>query len=492
MTPHPRAVPASRRRTRTATLPAVLALMVGGLPAHGVEPPLVTAASERVRQSDRDQRFFLAGGVASMDVAVLSLSRDGSLRPSAGSPTRNGMGFSMAITPRGDRVYVASLVNGTIVGYRLGSDGALTEIPGATVSIGAPVVGLALAADGSHMFATIGAAGTEIRSYRVTKAGLLRDTGAAPVQMAASSPTALPALTADAKHLYVEDFGTGQVTAYRVSVDYSLAQVGDPLPAGLSPAYPTISPNGRFLYIGNENSNDISAYAIGRTGKLVPLPGSPFPAGLGPHGTAISADGRYLYSPDNAGGGISAFAIARIGALEPLPGSPFPGPAPRGTVGRAVLSPDGEHMFVVDHLSPTLTSKVHTFDVADDGSVQPTGQPPVDLGVVFSDGPSAFTTPNQGPTASLAVTSARGRTARLTAAGSTDTDGRIARYIWTFGDGERVVTRTPHVRHTFSGGARTVTVRVVDDEGCSGRLYFTGVVVVCDGGSKAIARLELE
>jgi YVTN family beta-propeller protein len=52
-----------------------------------------------------------------------------------------------------------------------------------------------------------------------------------------------------------------------------------------------VSPDGAFLYVANQGSNDVFAYAInGTSGALAAVSGSPFPAGVTPR--AIATPGR--------------------------------------------------------------------------------------------------------------------------------------------------------------------------------------------------------
>src|SRR5438046_7433563 len=73
--------------------------------------------------------------------------------------------------------------------------------------------------------------------------------------------------------------------------------------------------------------------------------------------------------------------------------------------------------------------------------------------------------PNQPPTAAFTA-SCSGLTCRFTSS-SSDPDGSIVAYSWTFGDG---ATTTPqHPSHPYSaGGSYTVTLTVTDNQGATG------------------------
>jgi 6-phosphogluconolactonase len=84
-----------------------------------------------------------------------------------------------------------------------------------------------------------------------------------------------------------------------------------------------------FVYVPNQGSNDVSAYAINpNTGELSVVPGSPFPAAPSPAVASLDPSGRFLYVSSRGSPAtppvVSGYAVdAGTGALTPLPGSPF-------------------------------------------------------------------------------------------------------------------------------------------------------------------------
>src|SRR2546428_5043267 len=70
--------------------------------------------------------------------------------------------------------------------------------------------------------------------------------------------------------------------------------------------------------------------------------------------------------------------------------------------------------------------------------------------------------PNQPPTANFTL-SCSGLTCNFTST-SSDPDGSIASYSWTFGDGGTATAQNPS--HSYAaGGSYTVTLRVTDNQG---------------------------
>jgi DNA-binding beta-propeller fold protein YncE len=97
------------------------------------------------------------------------------------------------------------------------------------------------------------------------------------------------------------------------------------------PAF-VVDPNGKYAYVVDDASSNVSAYAINATtGALKAVKGSPFAAGTGPEYVAVDPAAKFAYVPNVGSNNISGYAIESTGALKPLKGSPFAGltqPAP--------------------------------------------------------------------------------------------------------------------------------------------------------------------
>ena len=91
------------------------------------------------------------------------------------------------------------------------------------------------------------------------------------------------------KFLYVTDGTSGEVSAHTINAtDGTLKRVkGSPFGTGYLPYYMAVAPTGKFAYVANQISNNVSAYIIdARSGALTPVAGSPFGAGTEPLGAA--------------------------------------------------------------------------------------------------------------------------------------------------------------------------------------------------------------
>lgn len=506
-TTHPRA-----RQARHLGIAALLATSLATSPSP--------ATAEDGAAGSTHHRPLVVGAFGSPAISVLGTSRDGALSTVPGSPFSSSvLSLALAITPDARYVYSASTATGTITGHRLAQDGALSPLPAGTVQNLLAVSGLAITPDGSRLFATVGG---DVRSWSISGDGTLTPTGAAPGQTGALSAVSQVAITPDGRHVIVTNYLSDSVSVFAIGSDASLTRVGAPVPTGSRPVMPAFTPDGRFLYVSNESGASVSGYVVGAGGTLTPTPGSPYATPSTPHGVAITPDGGRLYVPSSGiditgDNSVVGFRINADGSLtDQLPGSPY---AVKGAVGRVVLSPDARNLYAVegvgdligapappalplaispltlDQLDPNgdpLLSEVHSYVLRADGSLASSGHPPVSTGLLWSDGSSAFTAPNQGPVAALGVAGRDGLEVTFSATGSHDVDGDIATYSWDFGDGTTMTTTTPTVTHRYATPApRTARVTVTDDELCSDRFVFTGTTATCTGGPAALAMVGL-
>jgi PKD repeat protein len=128
--------------------------------------------------------------------------------------------------------------------------------------------------------------------------------------------------------------------------------------------------------------------------------------------------------------------------------------------------------------SPSLTGVTASKTFNTPGNVTVTLTVADNRGATGSATRNITVTPNAVPTATFTATPLTGRAPLLVAfdaSGSRDTDGTIASYEWTFGDGGTATGVTP--QHTYNAeGAFTATLTVTDNEGGTGT--FSRVITV--------------
>jgi 6-phosphogluconolactonase len=119
---------------------------------------------------------------------------------------------------------------------------------------------------------------------------------------------------------YAANAGDNTLSVYSIdSMTGALGAVGKPVPTGTSPYAIAASPNGLYVYVVNQISDNISAYAVNATnGALTEIPGSPFAAGTDPEALTFDWSGTYLYVANNGSDNLSAYVVnASTGALTP-------------------------------------------------------------------------------------------------------------------------------------------------------------------------------
>jgi 6-phosphogluconolactonase (cycloisomerase 2 family) len=67
---------------------------------------------------------------------------------------------------------------------------------------------------------------------------------------------------------------------------------------------------GKYLFVVNKDSNNISAFAINAaTGSLTMVPGSPWATALAPTGVAVEPSGRFVYVANSGDGSLSVYSL---------------------------------------------------------------------------------------------------------------------------------------------------------------------------------------
>jgi PKD repeat protein len=130
---------------------------------------------------------------------------------------------------------------------------------------------------------------------------------------------------------------------------------------------------------------------------------------------------------------------------------------------------------------PTELKQAESLAISTDSSTMYVGSEGASSPVYRSALPSA-TVANVAPVAAFTAT-ATNLTANLDASKSSDTDGTVASYAWTFGDGTTGAGKT--VSHTYAtSGTKSVKLTVTDDRGATNSVT-TSVTVTSAAGNTA-------
>jgi DNA-binding beta-propeller fold protein YncE len=87
---------------------------------------------------------------------------------------------------------------------------------------------------------------------------------------------------------------------------------------GSRPYTVAVDPSGRYAYVPNNASGNISQFAIGPTGGLTPMAIPTVVTGSLSTSIAVDAGGHFVYVTNSGGDAISQYKIGASGGLIPM------------------------------------------------------------------------------------------------------------------------------------------------------------------------------
>jgi 6-phosphogluconolactonase (cycloisomerase 2 family) len=301
--------------------------------------------SQGAIQASGDHRFLLAVDAGSNQISVLRLTSDGVPEPVSEPISSGGVTpVSIAISPSG-LVYVANVGAGgsNYTGFRLTPNGKLIPLPHSAVPVpeGSGVGDVLFNSTGDRLVGTRDTTSL-IDSFTVQPNGRLRAAPGSPFPAQSLGPIGSEFRPTNPSQLYVSNAhaGTsnGTVSAFTVSTTGALTSItGSPFPDGqTAPCWVEISHDGRYLFVVNTGSANLSRYAINTDGSLTLLGTTGFTNGAGAVDARLSPDGKFLSVTGGRAQVISSFAVDGANLTE-LPSSPTPLPAGTSPMGIVVL-----------------------------------------------------------------------------------------------------------------------------------------------------------
>jgi 6-phosphogluconolactonase (cycloisomerase 2 family) len=353
--------------TRRALLTGLLALVpLGSLLAHGSNWP----DDDRWHADGRGAVFALTNATAGNAVVAYRRGADGSLAaagtyPTEGLGTGAGLFSQNAIVVTDDRRFVLAVNAGShtissfrirpdrlqlvhtvrsggvmptsiavrnglvvvlnagepnnIAGFLLGPLGRLHPLPGFTRPLSAAQTSPAqvgFSHDGDTIIVT------ERATHLISTFALDGYELDGPFLTPSEGPTPFGFAVGSRNTVLVSEAGAGGgASTYRVKRD-RLTPVSSAIMTGQRAAcWAVITPDGRFGYVTNAGTGNISGFAIGRDGSATLLnpAGVSAVTGGNPTDMAISDDGRFLYARVANLAAIAVFRVNRDGSLKSLP-----------------------------------------------------------------------------------------------------------------------------------------------------------------------------
>ncbi len=233
----------------------------------------------------------------------------GILTTMTGSPFTAGISPSaLTVDTTGKFLYAANTGSANISAFNIDTTtGTLTTL--ATVPTTGGSAGLAMHPTGKFLYAAVDSLGIDVFSI-ATNGALTLVRNVPP--LSGGRPQAV-VVDSTGKYLYAAD-GVNGVEFYTINATTGDLAVGraTPFTAGTGPVAITTDGAGKFIYVANQDSNDVSGFAILSDGTLTALNGSPYAvggAGGNPSPIAIKMDtsSKFVYTT-NFNGGVAIFA----------------------------------------------------------------------------------------------------------------------------------------------------------------------------------------
>ncbi|MFO0700803.1 MAG: beta-propeller fold lactonase family protein [Nitrospira sp.] len=306
---------------------------------------------------------------------------------------------AIAASANGLFIYIANSDRNTVTTFRVGTNGTLvlgdsTSGNPNPVSVGTTPRALAISKDSQFLYVA-NSKSDDVTVFKIGTAGVLtlvpqaEGRSTKPVGAGVSSPIAL-AIAPNGRFLYVGTSTSSMITTFQVDSSGVLTLV----PAAGSGTNPiassgtgltaiALSPNGQFLYVTNETSNNVTVFRVESSGLLTLVPptsSNPISTGgTTPNALAVASDEAHLYIA-NGGGTVSTFAIGSNGLLTLVPSSgasqnPVPVLPAGSTPVALVISPDGQYLYVANRTASGSGGTVSAYTIVPEaGTLVPVTQ----------------------------------------------------------------------------------------------------------------------
>jgi 6-phosphogluconolactonase len=244
------------------------------------------------------------------------------------------MPSAVVLAPPGNALFVANNADNTISSYTVNANGTLTAGACTACTTQLNPVAMTIDAGGKFLFVANQGSNTislfSVSGASLTLVGSPFPTGNGPLALAIT-PDAKFLYVANQVDATVTEYSVDPTSG-------ALTQQGIPYQVGTAPSAVSVivipSKAGEFLYVANAGSNNVTAFAIcdqvvtscsnpnTPDGSLTAVtPGSPFSSGLGPVSIAADPLGKFLYVVDNQSNQVSEYKISTGTGVLTVPSS---------------------------------------------------------------------------------------------------------------------------------------------------------------------------
>ena len=238
-----------------------------------VTPRTPTGKNPASMVMDAAGSLLFAANTGSNTVTAYSIdSGSGTLTPSAAAPALTGFSpVRLGIAPSGKLLFVANQGSASISGFAVDSSGGLTPVPHSPIPVGKGPNWIAFDPSGKFLYVASLLEG-DFSGFTVDSAsGALTPMNGSPYGVVTSSTsiTPLTSLVVDSsgKYLYVTNQSGNNVYAFTIDPTTGVPTAitttpAPPYSAGTSPSFIMTDTIGKFLFVGNQSSSDITVFRI--------------------------------------------------------------------------------------------------------------------------------------------------------------------------------------------------------------------------------------
>jgi YVTN family beta-propeller protein len=271
---------------------------------------------------DPDGTYLYVANNASNTVSVYSIDASTGALTAVGTPVGSGNGpFALLVDPSDRFLFVANKTDNTVSVFETGN-GTLTAISGSPFSVGSEPTSLATDPGGNFLYVTTYAQNAVAVFSIEPGGGALAAIGGSP--FAAGTGALSVAVDPTGTFAYVADETGHSVSMYSLDADTGAlaALSGSPLALGTQAESVAVDPAGKFLLVST-SANELLSYTITpASGALTAV--STVGTGTFPLDVVINPQGTFAYVANENSADISVYAInATTGALAQVAESPF-------------------------------------------------------------------------------------------------------------------------------------------------------------------------
>jgi YVTN family beta-propeller protein len=272
---------------------------------------------------DPNGAYLYVANNASNTVSVYSIDASTGALTAVGEPTGSGNGpFALLVDPSNQFLFVINKTDNSVSVFSTSSGGALTSISGSPFSVGSEPTSLATDPGGNFLYVTDYSQNAVAVFSIEPGGGALAAIGGSP--FAAGSGALSVAVDPTGTLAYVANETGHSVSLYSVNADTGAlgALSGSPLALGSQAESVAIDPAGKFLLVST-SANELSSLAITpASGELTAV--STVGTGTFPLNVVINPQGTFAFVANENSADVSVYAInATTGALAQVAGSPF-------------------------------------------------------------------------------------------------------------------------------------------------------------------------